>query len=375
MKTSRVANLLVTSIFLTLISAGATYYNVREKNKYTTLIMQANDIIRKSTELNLHLANLGNFDRANLRDQKDGLYPKIYGTYDTLLKLTAGDPIPSDILRQQVQPQIGSFIERVENDSSSATASFETSPQLSRSLQQVIDHEDRLLRERRVQLKNIYAVNDTVHYASFVLTCIISGLALKTLLEKEKRNKELLASVHEANTTLEMNVQERTAELEKKTFLAEKLNRDLQDNFNELQSFYDSLHSTNAKAEDTLNEMRDLYENAPSGYHSLDANGLIVRMNQTELNWLGYTRDEVVGKMPVTQIIAPEEHTSYKSDFSTFLKQGYIRNKGHTFVRKDGSRFKVLLNATAIYDERGQFVMSRGVSYLLLNQEQNPRNV
>ena len=85
-------------------------------------------------------------------------------------------------------------------------------------------------------------------------------------------------------------------ELERKSNLAEKLNRDLQDNFEELQSFYETLHNTNKHAEDTLREMRDLYENAPTGYHSLDSSGLIVRMNQTELNWLGYTREEIVGK-------------------------------------------------------------------------------
>jgi two-component system NtrC family sensor kinase len=87
-------------------------------------------------------------------------------------------------------------------------------------------------------------------------------------------------------------------------------------------------------------------------------------MNQTELNWLGYTREEVVGKMHVSRIIAPDEHASYHDSFSLFQKQGYVRNKQHTFVRKDGSKFKVLLNATAIYDAQGNYVMSRGVTYL-----------
>ncbi|HNB54169.1 MAG TPA: PAS domain S-box protein, partial [Anaerolineales bacterium] len=34
-------------------------------------------------------------------------------------------------------------------------------------------------------------------------------------------------------------------------------------------------------------EVRDLYDNAPTGYHSLDTNGRIIMINQTELNWLG----------------------------------------------------------------------------------------
>jgi PAS domain S-box-containing protein len=42
--------------------------------------------------------------------------------------------------------------------------------------------------------------------------------------------------------------------------------------------------------------VRDLYNRAPCGYHSLAADGLIIDINDTELEWLGYTRDEVVGK-------------------------------------------------------------------------------
>ncbi len=44
-------------------------------------------------------------------------------------------------------------------------------------------------------------------------------------------------------------------------------------------------------------EIEDLYNNAPCGYHSLDKDGVIVRINNTELRWLGYTRDEVIGKI------------------------------------------------------------------------------
>lgn len=41
-------------------------------------------------------------------------------------------------------------------------------------------------------------------------------------------------------------------------------------------------------------EADDLYNNAPCGYHSLDENGVLVRINDTELRWLGRTREEVL---------------------------------------------------------------------------------
>ena len=40
-------------------------------------------------------------------------------------------------------------------------------------------------------------------------------------------------------------------------------------------------------------ELCDLYHDAPFGYHSLDATGVVIEFNDTELAWLGYARDEV----------------------------------------------------------------------------------
>ncbi len=40
-------------------------------------------------------------------------------------------------------------------------------------------------------------------------------------------------------------------------------------------------------------EIRDLYDHAPCGYHSLDREGRFVHINETELRWLGYEREEL----------------------------------------------------------------------------------
>ncbi len=39
-------------------------------------------------------------------------------------------------------------------------------------------------------------------------------------------------------------------------------------------------------------ELQQLYDLAPCGYHSLDLDGVYLRINQTELKMLGYTWDE-----------------------------------------------------------------------------------
>ena len=384
MKTNRVANLLVASIFLAMVSAVAKYINVSEKKAYMAQIYRAYEIIRRSTELTFLLTDAENCERAyvfkgdttDLTTYKQEIVTA-RKTYDTLLILAADNPAEVALLKSHIRPHIDRFINFTTqliarrdtfDVASSSYAEEDTSryelKSVKAELQGLVVEENALLKSRAASLRRTTTINDSLHYTSFALICIIAAVALKSLMDKEKKNQELLASLREANTHLEENVQERTAELERKSNLAEKLNRDLQENFEELQSFYEALHNSSKRAEDTLSEMRDLYENAPTGYHSLDANGLIVRMNQTELSWLGYTHDEVVGKLHFSDIIAPEDVNEYRENFSRFLKQGYIRNIKHTLVRRDGTRFMIMLNATAIHDKNGRYVMSRGVSSL-----------
>ena len=48
--------------------------------------------------------------------------------------------------------------------------------------------------------------------------------------------------------------------------------------------------------------LTDWYQNAPIGFHTLDANGIYTEVNETELRWLGYRRDELVGKMHIASL-------------------------------------------------------------------------
>src|ERR1700689_5761931 len=47
----------------------------------------------------------------------------------------------------------------------------------------------------------------------------------------------------------------------------------------------------------------DLYENAPCGYLSTLLDGRIAKINKTLLNWLGYTRDELVGRRSFSDLL------------------------------------------------------------------------
>lgn len=110
---------------------------------------------------------------------------------------------------------------------------------------------------------------------------------------------------------------------------------------------------------ESSSEIEDLYNHAPCGYHSLDQDSVIRRINNTELAWLGYSRDEVIGRMKWTDLLAPASQQAFRKDFPRFRKQGYTRDFEIELMRKDGTIFVGLVNASAIYDSGGVYVMSR----------------
>ncbi|MEI6056295.1 MAG: PAS domain S-box protein [Lentisphaerota bacterium] len=106
-------------------------------------------------------------------------------------------------------------------------------------------------------------------------------------------------------------------------------------------------------------EVSDLYDNAPCGYHSLDKDGIFIRVNNTELSWLGYTREELIGKKKFTDMCSPESQELFKREFPGFKERGFVQNLEFEIIRKDGSKMILMVNASAIVDARGNFIMSR----------------
>jgi PAS domain S-box-containing protein len=117
-------------------------------------------------------------------------------------------------------------------------------------------------------------------------------------------------------------------------------------------------------------EVQDLYDNAPTGYHSLDTNGVIVMINQTELNWLGYTREELAGVKMFRDLLTPQSQQVFNENFPRFKAQGWIKDLEFDVIRKNGSIFPILLNATAIYDANGKYLHSRSTLFDITERKQ-----
>ncbi|MBD2464775.1 PAS domain S-box protein [Oscillatoria sp. FACHB-1407] len=152
----------------------------------------------------------------------------------------------------------------------------------------------------------------------------------------QQKQTEIL--LQQFNTDLEQRVAERTEELN-------ALN-------NRLLIVLKEQHQANQ-------EVEDLYNKAPCGYHSLDVEGTIIRINDTELSWLGYTRDEVLNQMKFTDFVTPESQQTFHQNFPQFIQRGWVNGLEFQLRHKDGSTRWVTVNAIAIRDDAGNFVMSR----------------
>jgi PAS domain S-box-containing protein len=113
------------------------------------------------------------------------------------------------------------------------------------------------------------------------------------------------------------------------------------------------LKRIDAERERALAEVVDLYQHAPCGYHSLDADGLYVRVNDTELAWLGYTREEILGRVKFADLLTVESREVFRRQLDALHATGWLRDVELDMRRRNGSLLPVVLNASAIRDASG----------------------
>jgi len=104
---------------------------------------------------------------------------------------------------------------------------------------------------------------------------------------------------------------------------------------------------------------RDLYENAPCGYFSVDNIGAFENINATLLRWLGYSKEEIVGKLHFTEILRMNGGSFLKEGLPEYLSKGSVNNVEAEMVLKNNTLVPTILNAAAILDSSGNLISSR----------------
>ena len=133
--------------------------------------------------------------------------------------------------------------------------------------------------------------------------------------------------------------------------------------YEELEQSVKDLQKEAAKrkqAEDALQESqkryKELWDDAPVAYHMLDTGGIIKQANQTEIDMLGYRRDEMVGK-PIFEFILPEQRKEAEERFRLKLAGENVPKKNdRIYVKKDRSKMYVSIDDVLEYDGDGKLL-------------------
>lgn len=168
------------------------------------------------------------------------------------------------------------------------------------------------------------------------------------------QTKQAEAEIQHLNATLEQRVQERTTQLE-------ILNQQLVHEINERQH-----------KEAMLRQMAQLQQailnSANYTIIATDPTGTIQLFNRTAEQLLGYSAEEVVGKVTPaiihdpdeirhrTEILSQELAVEIEPGFETFVvkaRTGVADENEWSYIRQDGSRFPVQLSVTALFDADG----------------------
>ncbi|WP_045218067.1 sensor histidine kinase [Desulfonatronum thioautotrophicum] len=99
---------------------------------------------------------------------------------------------------------------------------------------------------------------------------------------------------------------------------------------------------------------RLMFTNAPMPYQSLDEQGNFLDVNQTFLDVLGYSREELIGRN-FGDILHPDWRGHFKENFPKFKAVGEILGVEFEMVKKDGSTILVYFNGKIQRDDQGRF--------------------
>ena len=105
----------------------------------------------------------------------------------------------------------------------------------------------------------------------------------------------------------------------------------------------------------------DLYDNAPDMFVFVDAKTAnIIRCNQTVVQRLGYTREDIIGRS-IFERYHPDCIEKAHEVFQSFVQTGEVHDAELVLKRKDGTKIDVSLNVSSIRDEEGNVLYGRFV--------------
>ncbi|MCY1023582.1 PAS domain-containing hybrid sensor histidine kinase/response regulator [Pyxidicoccus sp. MSG2] len=130
-------------------------------------------------------------------------------------------------------------------------------------------------------------------------------------------------------------------------------------------------------SQDLLEESaEDLYENAPCGYLSTLPDGVIVKANQTFLNWLGYTREELLSGKRFQELLSVGGKLFHETHFAPLLQlQGFVNEAQLELVTRAGVSLPMRANTVQRKDAAGRVVVNRTTLFNISDQKKFEREL
>ncbi len=197
------------------------------------------------------------------------------------------------------------------------------------------------------------------------ITCvriILDGKEYKTKIFQEtkwKQSKEVVMYNKQVGV-LEIFYMEEKPEIDEGPFLKEE--RSLINVIAERLSHIIERKQAVVALQKSEKKYQDLYDNAPDMFFSVDYKTMaLINCNQTLADKLGYTKKEIIGR-PVFDMYTQDSAEFVKENlFPVFVRKGTIEDVELQLQQKNSSTIDVSLNASAVYNEKGDIIQSRSI--------------
>lgn len=119
------------------------------------------------------------------------------------------------------------------------------------------------------------------------------------------------------------------------------------------------LHNAHLEMKEHEERFHELATFMPESVFETDAHGRITFVNQNSLDRFGYAMDEVIGRMTFLDVVDPGDHQRLLANVVKVRNGELLGLNEYNAVKKDGTRFPVLVNSTTIVRD-GKTVGLRG---------------
>ena len=106
------------------------------------------------------------------------------------------------------------------------------------------------------------------------------------------------------------------------------------------------------KTESYFENIEDIYQNSPCGFMSIYADGTIISVNDTLLNWLGFEREELIGDKKFQDLLTIGGKIYFQTHLSLLLQlEGVFQEISMEFMAKSLIKIPVLINANKMKED------------------------